>query len=147
MSSAKSPKPPARARAGGRLLLGYGAACLVAWLLFVLAGTEFQRGLWQLWEAVYQATLTLWAPMLIGLGVLPLAQWLARRERALPLQLAVHVGGALLFSLAWLVWTTARPGCCSVPNMPTPRWSRASCGGRSGACWSMPCCPPASQQP
>ena len=44
----------------------YFGACLLAWLLYVLAGTEFQRGLWQLWEAVYQATLTLWPPMVLG---------------------------------------------------------------------------------
>lgn len=102
MPALKSPKTAERSRSSSRLLLGYGAACLVAWLLFVLAGTEFQRGLWQLWEAVYQATLTLWAPMLLGLMVLPLAQWLARGERSLGLQLAMHLGAALLFSLAWL---------------------------------------------
>ncbi|MDI4634743.1 histidine kinase [Pelomonas sp. V22] len=102
MPRSTSPKTPPRSRSSGRLLLGYGAACLVAWLLFVLAGTEFQRGLWQLWEAVYQATLTLWAPMLLGLTVLPLAQWLARRDRSMPLQLAVHLAAAFAFSLAWL---------------------------------------------
>ncbi|MEH0168324.1 sensor histidine kinase [Roseateles microcysteis] len=102
MPSLKNSKTPAGARTSAPLLLGYGAACLVAWLLFVLAGTEFQRGLWQLWEAVYQATLTLWAPMLLGLAVLPLAHWFARHEPALPVLLFVHLLAALLFSITWL---------------------------------------------
>lgn len=46
------------ADAGSRraLWIAYASACAVAWLLYVLAGAEFQRGLWQLWQAVYQAT-------------------------------------------------------------------------------------------
>ena len=34
------------------LWIAYACACAVAWLLYVLAGAEFQRGLWQLWQAV-----------------------------------------------------------------------------------------------
>ena len=61
--------PTSSAEPGGRraLWIGYASACAVAWLLYVLAGAEFQRGLWQLWQAVYQATLALWPPMLLGL--------------------------------------------------------------------------------
>ena len=58
-----------------QLWIAYACACAVAWLLYVLAGAEFQRGLWQLWQAVYQATLSLWPPMLLGVGVFP---WVRR---------------------------------------------------------------------
>jgi anti-sigma regulatory factor (Ser/Thr protein kinase) len=83
-----------------RLWAGYAAACLIAWMLYVLAGTELQPGLWQLWEAVYQATLSLWAPMLLGIAVYPWLRWLQRRapERLWP---AAHVLAALLFAAAW----------------------------------------------
>jgi len=59
------------AEAGSRrsLWIAYASACAVAWLLYVLAGAEFQRGLWQVWQAVYQATLALWPPMLLGVAV------------------------------------------------------------------------------
>ncbi len=84
-----------------RLWLAYGGGCLLAWLLYVLAGAEFQRGLWQLWEAVYQATLGLWAPMLLGAGVFPWVRLLQRRERGAATVLAGHVAAALLFGALW----------------------------------------------
>ncbi|MDM4767032.1 histidine kinase [Pelomonas sp. SE-A7] len=99
MPKTSSPSSTATRR---RLLLGYAGTCLLAWLLFVLAGTELQRGLWQLWEAAYQATLTLWAPMLLGVAVLPWASWLSGRERALFALLGWHLLAATLFSLTWL---------------------------------------------
>ena len=80
----------------------YFGACLLAWLLYVLAGTEFQRGLWQLWEAVYQATLTLWPPMVLGVAIYPWVRTLQRRDRSLGAELAVHVLAALAFGLAWM---------------------------------------------
>ena len=61
---------PADAASRRSLWIGYACACAVAWLLYVLAGAEFQRGLWMLWQAVYQATLALWPPMLLGVAVL-----------------------------------------------------------------------------
>lgn len=93
-----------------RLWAGYAAACLIAWMLYVLAGTELQPGLWQLWEAIYQATLSLWAPMLLGIAVYPWLRWLQRRvpERLWPV---AHALAALLFAAAWqagelaLAWT------------------------------------------
>jgi len=90
--------PPASDR---RLWLTYGAACLMAWLLYVLAGAEFQRGLWQLWEAVYQATLSLWPPMLLGLAVYPWVRLLQRRDFAPATTLALHAAAALLFGALW----------------------------------------------
>ena len=81
--------------------LVYAAGCLLSWLLYVLAGTEFQRGIWQLWEAVYQATLQLWPAMLLGAVVLPWVRWL--QPRALPpaATVALHAACALLFGALW----------------------------------------------
>ncbi len=91
---------PSKARPRRRLWLGYGCACLLAWMLYVLAGTELQPGLWQLWEAVYQATLSLWAPMLLGLAVYPWVRRLQRQGSATR-QLAAHAAAALLFAALW----------------------------------------------
>jgi len=97
-------KQPALPPAGSqrKLWLGYTGACLLTWLLFVLAGTELQRGTWELWEAVYQATTSLWAPMLLGAAVYPVAAWLQRKSWPSAAQLACHAGAAIVFSEAWL---------------------------------------------
>src|SRR5690348_5228518 len=81
--------------------LAYGGACLLGWLLYVLAGAEFQRGLWQLWEAVYQATLSLWPPMLLGAGIYPSVRWLQRHELPTAGALAAHALAALVFGALW----------------------------------------------
>ena len=84
-----------------RLWLAYAASCLLAWALYVLAGSEFDRGLDPFWLAVYQATTTLWAPALLGVAVWPLTRRLYRRPL---LSFALgHLVGALSFGLAWLV--------------------------------------------
>jgi len=80
----------------------YAGACLLAWLLYVLAGAEFQRGLWQLWEAVYQATLSLWPPMVLGAAIYPWVRELQRRDPRHGSELALHALAALAFGLAWL---------------------------------------------
>jgi len=92
---------PSTAPASRRLWLAYAGACLLAWLLYVLAGAEFQRGLWQLWVAVYQASLTLWPPMLLGFAVLPWVRSLQKQEFAASVLVGVHVAAALLFGAAW----------------------------------------------
>ena len=79
----------------------YVAACVMAWLLYVLAGAEFQRGLWQLWEAVYQATLSLWPPMLLGVAVYPWVRRLQRAARSTAAMLAAHGLAALVFGALW----------------------------------------------
>src|SRR6185437_14471791 len=79
----------------------YAGACLLAWLLYVLAGAEFQRGLWQLWQAVYQASLALWAPMLLGVGVFPWVLRMQDGQGAATREVALHVLGALVFGAAW----------------------------------------------
>src|SRR5919198_4197581 len=84
-----------------RMWLGYAGICLLAWLLYVLAGAEFQRGLWQLWEAVYQATLSLWPPMVLGAAVYPWVRWLARRNHLTLAELGLHAAAALGFGTAW----------------------------------------------
>jgi hypothetical protein len=81
--------------------LVYAAGCLLSWLLYVLAGTEFQRGIWQLWEAVYQATLCLWPAMLLGAVVLPWVRWLQDRALRPAAAVALHVACALLFGALW----------------------------------------------
>ncbi|MDT9000973.1 histidine kinase [Paucibacter sp. APW11] len=83
------------------LWVAYAAVCLLVWLLHVLAGTEFQRGLWQVWESVYQATVSLWAAMLLGPMVQPWVCWLQRREWGLFAQLGLHMLAALLFGALW----------------------------------------------
>ena len=89
---------PATRRA---LWIGYACACLVAWLLYVLAGAEFQRGLWQLWQAVYQATLALWPPMVLGVAVYPWVQRIQDGQAGAAREVLLHVVGALAFGVAW----------------------------------------------
>ncbi|HEX7639815.1 MAG TPA: hypothetical protein VF457_15570, partial [Burkholderiaceae bacterium] len=79
MVSSSRPQP-SDAGSDRRVWAVYAGACALAWGLHVLAGAEFERGLWEVWEAVYQATLTLWAPMLLGTAVLPWVRALQRRE-------------------------------------------------------------------
>ncbi|WP_428503621.1 sensor histidine kinase [Roseateles sp.] len=88
-----------------RFWLAYGGACLLTWLLYVVAGLDYQRGqqgVWQLWSAVYEATLTLWAPMLMGVLVYPWVRWLHERDFGLLSLAALHAAAALLFSTVWL---------------------------------------------
>ena len=94
---------PSTARSGTprQLWVGYGCACVLAWLLHVLAGAEFQRGLWQLWQAVYQATLTLWPPMLLGMAVFPWVRWAQAGQGGTVVEAVRHAAGALAFGVAW----------------------------------------------
>ncbi|MED5622375.1 sensor histidine kinase [Ideonella sp. BN130291] len=93
--------PPLAPRERNPWLAYYVAGCVLAWLLYVLAGTEFQRGLWQLWEAVYQATLSLWPPMLLGLAVHPWVNRLQRMAPAPAVAFLLHALAALLFGALW----------------------------------------------
>ncbi len=102
--TASSPALPRPARDADRQVwVAYGGACLLAWLLYVLAGAEFQSGLWHVWEAVYQATLSLWPPMVLGLVVYPWVRRLQRLEPSPATALALHALGALLFGALWQV--------------------------------------------
>jgi anti-sigma regulatory factor (Ser/Thr protein kinase) len=90
---------PARTDRG--LWSAYAGGCVLAWLLYVLAGTEFQRGLWQLYDAIYQASFSLWAPMLLGAAVYPWVRMLQRSERPAAVAVLAHAGAALLFGALW----------------------------------------------
>ena len=91
------------ADAGSRrsLWVAYASACAVAWLLYVLAGAEFQRGLWQLWQAVYQATLSLWPPMVLGVAVFPWVRRIQVGQGGTAAEVALHGVGAIAFGAAW----------------------------------------------
>jgi len=104
-AKATLPLPHAADRAplaARKVWLSYAAACLLAWLLHILSGLDFQRGTWQFWEAAYQATWSAWPPMLLGLG---LHRW-ARRvldARSPGRAALLHLAGALAFGLLWLL--------------------------------------------
>lgn len=106
--SSTTPQNPSQSWNTGsrrRFWLAYGGACLLTWLLYVVAGLDYQRGqqgVWQLWSAIYEATLTLWAPMLMGVLVYPWAQWLQEREFGLLSLAGLHGAAALLFSGGWM---------------------------------------------
>lgn len=92
---------PCPADSNHKLWLAYAGLCLLSWMLYAMAGAELQRGVWQLWEAAYQATLSLLPPMLLGPLVWPWLRWLQRLDGPAPVLLALHGGGALLFAAAW----------------------------------------------
>ncbi len=92
---------PSPAESNHKLWLAYAGLCLLSWMLYAMAGTELQRGIWQLWGGVYQATLSLWPPMLLGVTVLPWVGWLQRRGLGAPASLSLHALAALLFAALW----------------------------------------------
>jgi hypothetical protein len=98
VQSPDSPTPPGTQRP---LWIAYACGCVLAWLLYVLAGAEFQRGLWQLWQAVYQATLSLWPPMLLGIGVFPWVRRIQAAQGGPAAETALHAAGALVFGVGW----------------------------------------------
>lgn len=94
---------PAHPDSNHRLWLAYAGLCLLSWMLYAMAGAELQRGLWQVWEAIYQATLSLSPPMLLGTLVWPWVQGLDRlgERGGSATQLLLHGLGALIFAAAW----------------------------------------------
>lgn len=84
-----------------RLWLAYAGGCALAWCLFVLAGSEFDRGLDPFWLAVYQATTMLWAPMLLGIAVWPVARRLHGTDAGTAATGLAHAMAALSFSALW----------------------------------------------
>ena len=104
MSAAVSPplEPAAAAPHGDRRLwLGYAGLCLLCWLLYAIAGMGAERGSWQAWEAIYEATWNLVPPMLLGTLALPWVRGLQRRERSAPARIGAHALGALAFASLW----------------------------------------------
>jgi signal transduction histidine kinase len=96
-----SPGPLSTASGARRLGLAYAGLCLLCWMLYAMAGVEWQRGLWRLWEAAYEATLNLWAPMLLGAAVYPWVRWLQRTTDSPALRLVLHALAALVFAALW----------------------------------------------
>ncbi|MFG6412318.1 sensor histidine kinase [Roseateles sp. DC23W] len=92
---------PGSRRTNRRLWLAYAGCCLLAWCLFVLAGSEFDRGLDPFWLAVYQATTMLWAPMLLGIAIWPLARRLHGSDAGFAAAAMAHILAAVAFSALW----------------------------------------------
>ena len=86
-----------------RLWLAYAGGCALAWCLFVLAGSEFDRGLDPFWLAVYQATTMLWAPMLLGTAIWPVARRLHASDAGQSATAMAHILAAVVFSACWQV--------------------------------------------
>ncbi|MFT7722221.1 MAG: histidine kinase [Roseateles sp.] len=84
-----------------RLWLAYAGCCVLAWCLFVLAGSEFDRGLDPFWLAVYQATTMLWAPMLLGVAVWPVARRLHGSDAGPAATAMAHGLAAVAFAALW----------------------------------------------
>jgi hypothetical protein len=84
-----------------RLWPAYVVACVLAWLLHILAGLEAQRGTWSLWPAAYEATWALLPAAVLGTLVFPWARVLDRRQLPGPILAFAHIGAALAFGLAW----------------------------------------------
>jgi len=84
------------------LWLAYAGLCLLCWSLYVMAGTDWQRGSWSLWKGLYLATWNMTPPIVLGCAGLPWARWLRRRVRPVPQLLALHVAGAVAFVGTWL---------------------------------------------
>lgn len=99
MSSAAPPSPVARI--GRRVWLGYAGACVLAWLLHILAGIDFQPGRWQAWSAVYEASWATWPAVLLGAAVLPWVRWIHQHPRGAGALMLCHTIAALLFGAAW----------------------------------------------
>ena len=92
-----SPKP----RPDPRPWLAYAGLCLLCWMLYGMAGAEWQRGGWRLWEAAYEATWNLWAPMLLGTLAYPWVRLLQRRKWPATLRTLLHAAAAIAFAAAW----------------------------------------------
>jgi hypothetical protein len=84
-----------------RLWRGYVALCGLCWLLYAMAVTEWDRGSWRLWDGVYEATLNLGPPILLGAFALPWLHWLQRRAHGPIATAALHFAAALAFVVAW----------------------------------------------
>jgi signal transduction histidine kinase len=98
-SNASSPAVAAWQRP---LAWGYLGLCLLCWVLYAVAGTQWQRGDVGLLAAAYEATWSLAPPMLLGPAIYLWARWLSTRpERAAWRRLAWHLLAMVVFALAW----------------------------------------------
>jgi signal transduction histidine kinase len=88
-------------RGDARLWFGYASLSLLCWVLYAVAGTDWVRGSWRLWESAYEASWNLGPPILLGTLALPWVRWLQRRERTPAARLGAHIFGALAFAALW----------------------------------------------
>jgi signal transduction histidine kinase len=84
-----------------RLWLAYGLLSLLAWLLYGVAGTDWQRGTRTLWDGLYEASWNLAPALALGPVALPWMRWLQQMQRPLLARLCWHALAALLFVLVW----------------------------------------------
>jgi len=97
-SSPPLPAPPAP-----RWWAAYAALCLLAWALYAMAGSEWQRGEWRFWDGAYEATWNLLPPMAVGLLALPWVRRLQVVPRSARVLAVQHAGAALVFVGLWLL--------------------------------------------
>lgn len=85
------------------LWLAYAGLCLLCWVLYGVAGTDWQRGGLRAFDALYEATWNLGPAMLLGTLVLPWARLLQSRARwrGGAMRALIHVAAALVFALLW----------------------------------------------
>ena len=99
--------PPAHAlpqrRPFRRLWLAYALLCLMCWLLYAVAGTDWQRDAGRFWFGLYEATWNLGPAFLLGPLAWPWTRWLLGRPRRVAVRIAWHWVGALVFAVLWQV--------------------------------------------
>jgi len=83
------------------LWLAYAGLCLLCWALYVMAGTDWQRGAWHMWKGLYLASWNMGPPIVLGCAGLPWARWLHKRAWPVPQLLALHAAGAAVFVAGW----------------------------------------------
>ena len=93
--------PPSPQRPFKRLWLSYGLLCLMSWLLYALAGTEWHRDAGAFWFGLYEATWNLGPAFALGPLAWPWTRWLLGRPRRLVRRWGWHLLGALSFALLW----------------------------------------------
>jgi Histidine kinase len=95
MTASELPKHPRR------IWLAYGLLGLLAWLLYGVAGTDWQRGTRTFLEGLYEASWSLGPGLLLGPLAYPWTRWLQQRHALLLARLAWHALGALVFVVLW----------------------------------------------
>lgn len=93
--------PASRPGSDRPLWLAYAGLCLLCWALYVMAGTDWQRGAWHMWKGLYLASWNMGPPIVLGCAGLPWARWLQRSARPVPQLLALHAAGAAVFIAGW----------------------------------------------
>ncbi len=84
-----------------RLWLAYALMCVLAWLLYAVAGTDWQRGTRSFWEGLYEASWSLGPGLLLGPAVYPWTRWLHGHRPRLATRLAWHGLAASVFVVLW----------------------------------------------